>query len=643
MDEPLANLLFKYPGADIILRSHDSHHFLVPKSFIVNNSPILDELIRKALGPLTDIQEPASLPVVELPESGATLHSLLTFLFPVTPLVPSTTENAMELLSVAQRYQMDSVLAHIRLSISRQSPPSTQRGAALHMYSLAQRYGLRQEALQAARAILKYPMNIEDLEDKLDGMPGASLYELWKYFEEVRSFLASDIKEFRTSGARGTLTGLHCADSGSSQIPRWLDDYIASIGDTPHLFDLIEFNIALARHMRENGRYQDCACMSISSQTMRSFWEALASVVDSSFEAVSIIGVYELLTRLTSSQAGPALSLVREREVPQPPAPAIPTTYIPELFGASDADVIIQSSDLIHFRVHKPVLAIASPVLKDLFSPHQPSNSESADGLPVVQLAEDAELLNILFSMLYPVHLVKPKSYEQVLYLLSVCQKYEMDHIQALIRAEVDRREFPIPVGTEVFRAYAIASSKRLIPEMENMALLALNYPMTFETLGEGIRLFEGSALHELAHFRKRCRDNAVACLQSVQAHTGNSPFKIWIGCTTSYSHSITRTGHSPIWLTDFVQQCLTVLGQAFTKPFPLNIREKYMSALQAHTTSSSGKVTCVTCAVSHVMKGEMFCRELENRLGQTISEVSNSFIFWRTFLNVPSRYTYLH
>jgi len=41
MDEPLANLLFKYPGADIILCSHDSHHFLVPKSFIVNNSPIL--------------------------------------------------------------------------------------------------------------------------------------------------------------------------------------------------------------------------------------------------------------------------------------------------------------------------------------------------------------------------------------------------------------------------------------------------------------------------------------------------------------------------------------------------------------------------------------------------------------------------
>lgn len=221
----------------------------------------------------------------------------------------------------------------------------------------------------------------------------------------------------------------------------------------------------------------------------------------------------------------------------------------------------------------------------DLSSLHQPSNSESVDGLPVVQSAEDAELLNILFSMIYPIHLVKPTSYEQVLYLLSVCQKYEMNPIQALIRAEVNRGEFPMPVGTEVFRAYAIASSKRPIPEMEDMARLTLDYPMTFETLREGMRFFEGSALHDLAHLRKRCRDNLVACLRSVLDFY-NPPFNIWVGCTTSYLYSITQTGHSPVWLTNFVNQCLTELGQALTKPLHnySNIRKEYMSALQAHS-----------------------------------------------------------
>lgn len=105
-DQPLENFLFEYHGADLILRSHDSHHFRVPKSYIINSSPVLDELIQKALDPPNDAHGDASLPVIQLLESGAILHGLLTFIFPVTPIVPSTSEKAMELLSVAQKYHM---------------------------------------------------------------------------------------------------------------------------------------------------------------------------------------------------------------------------------------------------------------------------------------------------------------------------------------------------------------------------------------------------------------------------------------------------------------------------------------------------------------------------------------------------------
>jgi hypothetical protein len=300
LDELLPNLLFEYRDADIVLRSRDSHHFRVPKSYIVNSSPVLEEVIRKALDTPDDTHGDTSLPVVLLPESGATLHSLLAFVFPVTIWLPLSTERAMELLFVAQKYQMASVLAHIRGRIAQQNPPSTDRDSALHTYSLAQKYGLHQEALQAAQAILKYPMNIGDLEDKLNMMSGASLYELWKYYEKVRSILASDLLEFRTSGARGTLTGLNCVELSSSQIPRWLDDYIASIGDAPNLFDLIEFNVALARHIGDEAKSQKrCACVSLPSQAIRNFWNALASVVHSSFEEVGVIDVRGLLARMT--------------------------------------------------------------------------------------------------------------------------------------------------------------------------------------------------------------------------------------------------------------------------------------------------------------------------------------------------------
>ena len=48
-DGPIANLLFDYPGADIILRSQDFCHFRVPKSSIINSSPILAKEILKHL------------------------------------------------------------------------------------------------------------------------------------------------------------------------------------------------------------------------------------------------------------------------------------------------------------------------------------------------------------------------------------------------------------------------------------------------------------------------------------------------------------------------------------------------------------------------------------------------------------------
>ena len=297
LDKSSTTLLFDFPGVDLILRSNDSCQFRVLKCYIVNSSPVLAELIQKALPPPNVARvEPSSLPVIRLPESGAILHSLLTFVFPVTPIIPSTTEGTMELLSVAQKYHMDSTLTNIRSIIARESPLSARPETSFYIYALAQQYGLRQEVLQAARiTISNYPITIENLDDKLDIFQGSSLYELWKYHERVRAILASDLKEFRASGARGALTGLRCGRFSSppliSDIPNWLDDYIKSIAGAPHLFDVFELNTALARHIKRPFSAEDdnhgCACASIPSQTIRNFWAALDSAIHGAFEKVS--------------------------------------------------------------------------------------------------------------------------------------------------------------------------------------------------------------------------------------------------------------------------------------------------------------------------------------------------------------------
>jgi len=268
---------------------------------------------------------------------------------------------------------------------------------------------------------------------------------------------------------------------------------------------------------------------------------------------------------------------------------------------------------------------MTSPFFKDLLSLPQPSDSETVDGLSVVQLPEDSELLNSLVSMLYPLHPVIPKSYEKVLYLLAACQKYDMVSVQSLIRAEVSRGEFPSPKGAEAFSAYVIASSKGLILEMENAARQSLEHPMTFEIFGEGLRWIEGWALRDLANFRKRCRDNLVACCESF-LQLGQPPFNIWAPCIdfrqfSRHSQSLlNQTGASPHWLTQLFQNRLEKSRDAFSKPLlnPQSIRWEYLSVLNDHTSSNP----CVSCTNVHAQKGEAFCKELEDKLTQALDEV---------------------
>jgi hypothetical protein len=85
-----------------------------------------------------------------------------------------------------------------------------------------------------------------------------------------------------------------------------------------------------------------------------------------------------------------------------------------EPFGVPDANLIIRSSDHVDFRIHKPVLAVSSPLFRDLLSLPESYDGENVDGFPMIQFSEDSELLNNLFSMLYPLDPVIPNSYDKV-------------------------------------------------------------------------------------------------------------------------------------------------------------------------------------------------------------------------------------
>ena len=188
----------------------------------------------------------------------------------------------------------------------------------------------------------------------------------------------------------------------------------------------------------------------------------------------------------------------------------------------ANADIIIQSCDSINFRVHKLVLSMSSPFFGDMFSLPQPSESdqEVVDGLPVLRLSEDAEVLKCLLTMLYPIPSMIPDSYDKALMALAASQKYDMDSVQSRIRTEFRDKHLLLPTGAATFRAYAIASIGGLSTEKETLARLTLDFPMTFEYFHDGLPFFEGWVLCDLIRFRKRCRDNLISCFKSDRKST---------------------------------------------------------------------------------------------------------------------------
>ncbi|KAH8985607.1 hypothetical protein EDB86DRAFT_3083410 [Lactarius hatsudake] len=615
--EPSVEVLFDYPGADVVLRSRDSRTFRVLKLYIINSSSVIGELIR-AQSCESDASDGADsestqtqLPEVHIPVSSAILSSLLTFIFPVNPILPSTLEETMELLSVAQKYEMSSVLSHIRGSLALQDPPFITAENAFLAYSLAQRYGLYKEATQAARLTLKFDLTIETLEDKLAMMPGAYLHELWKYRQRVQAQLRLDLL---TSDAGAALKGFNCSRHAfGTDIPYWIELYISSIKVNPSHFDSIEFQMALAQHTAGSNSTRCSSCILIPVETMRAFWTSLAATI------------YRCMERAESE-----LSILGTEPNPRshmgPLAVPLP---LPECLYLSKADIILRTPDLTMFRSHKSVLASSSSVFRDVLSLPQPPNNEMVDGLPVVDISEDAELVRSLITILYHIPSDLPASYDGMLALLAAAQKYDMVTVQSSIRAELARRPSLARNWAQAFRVYAIASSSRLTSEMDTAARLTLDQPMTFEYLRDELRLFEGRALSDLALFRKSCRDNLISCFESF-LDIDSGPSKIWVDCPQSFGPPSAVPQNAsptlPTWVHDIIAPQIEELKQAFTRPLikSSSIREKYLGALRRHATQDR----CASCLEVHATKGESYCTQLEKALAQARKKACTTFTF---------------
>ena len=121
-------------------------------------------------------------------------------------------------------------------------------------------------------------------------------------------------------------------------------------------------------------------------------------------------------------------------------------------FDDPRADLILQSSDEVHFRVFKPILSLASPIFDDMFSIPPPPSQKPHDEVQVVHLTEHSTALDVVLRHIYPVR--SPKG-DKLLYaniLAEFVRKYQVEALDENITVYLTDNVEHDPAGV-----YAIA------------------------------------------------------------------------------------------------------------------------------------------------------------------------------------------
>lgn len=102
-----------------------------------------------------------------------------------------------------------------------------------------------------------------------------------------------------------------------------------------------------------------------------------------------------------------------------------------------DADLIIQSSDKLEFRVRKAILSLASPVFKDMFSFPQPVTDDSTI-LHTVELPDSGIIIDSLLRYCYPVDPpLHTDDFNTLVAILSASEKYDMEFITTKVHDHI--------------------------------------------------------------------------------------------------------------------------------------------------------------------------------------------------------------
>ena len=169
-------------------------------------------------------------------------------------------------------------------------------------------------------------------------------------------------------------------------------------------------------------------------------------------------------------------------------------------FNATDADIILRSSDGKDFRVHRLILSLASPVFQGMFA--LPRFADTPPETPSVDLPDPSEVLEPFIQYLYPRSPPNITDIPMWEGLYTIAEKYHTEAVTGPLRDML----IPRFLETAPLRVYALASRWGF----EEEAKIASRRTLTVDILKDFPRrdaeLMGGAACQRLylLHFNRR-------------------------------------------------------------------------------------------------------------------------------------------
>ncbi|RDX42705.1 hypothetical protein OH76DRAFT_1410874 [Lentinus brumalis] len=312
-------------------------------------------------------------------------------------------------------------------------------------------------------------------------------------------------------------------------------------------------------------------------------------------------------------------------------------------FDDTDGDIVIRSSDEVEFRLYKNIIAKASPVFQGMLT--LPSGADAPEEPQTVPLTEDADTLEALFRLCYPVERPRFTDFNRLRAVLEAARKYEMGFVSTSLKDSL--LQF---IETDPLRVYATGYILQFGDVARAAARRLLEIPDFADPVPPPPEFTEipAMALHYVFEYRRKCAIAARSVLDNMDWMSDGDPGRrisikkgnmtdtsgswVWLSCPNK-GYAIKdviylriplddSVGRRPFyaapWWTKYIER---IKGETGSRPFVKAVTDSI--TLEPFINEA---MKCTTCAPKAWKDLTDFSQLLAEKIQEAVSKVELPF-----------------